>query len=63
MGRSKVDYISYLKIAGGLLMSSPLVYGFFRLDMTLKESLMITGTIYVICITVGIILFNYLEGK
>ena len=57
-----IDYISYLKLAGGLLLTTPLQIAFWSYDFTLFYSVLITGIIYVISIIFGIFMLNYLEN-
>lgn len=57
----KENWISYLKIAGGISMTSPLVYGFFHLE-NFKHPLATTIYVYAVLIGIGIGMFNYLES-
>lgn len=55
----KEDIISYLKILGGILMISPLIYGFLSLES--ESPLLITSIIYLFLILLIIPLYNYLQ--
>lgn len=55
----KEDIISYLKILGGILMISPLIYEFLSLDS--ESPLLITSIIYLFLILLIIPLYNYLQ--
>ena len=61
---NKTDIISYLKIAGGLLLIFPLVHAFFALDFGLLKGGCIAVGLYVLLMLIAIPMFNYLEyGK
>ncbi len=57
----KEDIISYLKMFVALMALSPLVFGFWRLDFSIKESLFITGFTYLLLMLLGISTYNWLE--
>lgn len=55
----KEDIISYLKILGGLLIISPLVYGYISFES--ESPLAITSIIYLFFMMLSILMYNYLE--
>lgn len=60
----KDSIVSYLKIMGGTLMISPLLYGFFRLDpnpVVADNAMFIVMATYFILWPFGIIGYNYLQ--
>ncbi len=57
----KEDAISYLKIFGGLIIISPLIFAFFRLDYSTGNSFAITAVIYVALMALAISMYNYLQ--
>ena len=58
---TKDKLISYLKISGGLLITSPLIYSFFQLE-NFKHPFATTLYVYAVLIGMGIGMFNYLES-
>lgn len=58
---TKDKLISYLKIAGGIGMTSPLVYSYFHLE-NIKHPFATTLYVYAVLIGMGIGMFNYLES-
>lgn len=57
-----IDYISYLKLVGGLILTTPLQVTFWSYDFTLFYSILITGIMFIISIVLGIFMLNYLEN-
>lgn len=55
------DIISYLKFFACSMIISPLLYAFFRLDMSKFESLLCTGVIGTDMLMLMILTYNYLE--
>lgn len=57
-----IDYISYLKLVGRLILTTPLQVLFWSFDFTLFYSILITGIMFIISIVLGIFMLNYLEN-
>lgn len=55
------DWWSYLKLIGGILLTSPLFYTGIRLDQTYIYSLITTLIVYGCGVVIGILGMNYLE--
>lgn len=56
-----IDYVSYLKLIGGCMMVSPLVFGVMAVDHGNEKGLLYTFIMYVVLILIAIAMFNYLE--
>ncbi len=60
--KTKLPWGSYLYMAGVYLLLTPLIFAYFALDYNYLKSGVITAVIYFGCLTLSIIMFNYLEG-
>lgn len=59
--KTKEKIVDYLKIAGGISLTSPLAYALFVLDK-IQNPLGTTIFVYLVLIGMGIGLFSYLQS-
>jgi hypothetical protein len=57
----KEDLISYLKIFAGLMLTSPIFFCTFYVDLGLESAIIITTTMYFVAMCIAIPMFNYLQ--
>lgn len=54
-------YKYQLKVIGGILLTSPIVFTFFKLDHSTLRSLLYTLVMYAIACSFGVMGYNYME--
>lgn len=58
---NREDLCSYLRLLAGLLLTSPLVFLYWRVEFSTLKSLEITACMYFVLMCIAIPMFNYLE--
>lgn len=57
-----IDYSIYIRLFGGIFMTSPLTWAYFSLDLNSNTALVIATTIHLAGFIVGVVILNSLNG-
>jgi hypothetical protein len=62
MVNKKIDWVSYLRLFFGMLLIFPLEWSFWSLDFGKMNGLVITTSIHISLLILGVMMINYLES-